>query len=182
MTTEVKKRLDGNLKGSTTTLPGRCSAPWGNPLCPTLLLLLYRSQHFPVQETLCVSCAKGLRHKNEETARWLLPRSLFSLTSFRFPVSRAWPVAALYKGACMDIVYCWRKLHCASAAGSSPSSAGDDTCPSVNHARSTSQRTYGQTSQSNTQGQRPGQTTDKSLPCFRRVRQGRTPDCSPPDP
>lgn len=32
-----------------------------------------------------MSCAKGLRYKNEKTARWLLPRSLFSLTFLQIP-------------------------------------------------------------------------------------------------
>lgn len=52
-----------------------------------------------------------------------------------------------------------------TALSFSPSSARDNTCPSVTHTRRVSQRTYGPTSKSNTlQGQRPGQTTDKPLP------------------
>lgn len=57
-------------------------------------------------------------------------------------------------GSCVKeptwILHIAGELHWPGAAGSSPNSAGDDACPSVNRTRGTAQRTHGQTSHSKT--------------------------------
>lgn len=74
-------------------------------------------------------CAKGLRHKDDKTARWLLPKPPFP-DLLRIPCFSGLATCSFVQRSLNGYCLLLEK----TALSSSPSSARDNTRPSVTHA------------------------------------------------